>query len=238
HPQHAHEGREEKHGPAARAARTPARVIAGGGIRRGVAALVVIGAIIAIITIMAITTITTIMRSALCRHRRGAVYGKTASGGDTPDGLYELRAPDLMAQTRTATGARDASDARIGSAGRVRGRIPGPGNPLVEGDVEGNVTLRGDLTIAEGATVTSEAISAQAVHIAGSLEGNVTASGAVRLAAGARVRGDLQGSSIVIDDGARFSGKLDCEFDLPPELGGASQGEARGRASNVSGARR
>ena len=151
-----------------------------------------------------------------------------------------------MAQTRTnasdggasAHRARDAADARIGSAARVHGRIQGDGNLVVEGHVEGDVTLRGDLTIAEGGTVTSDTVSAHAVHIAGSLEGNVTATGAVRLASGARVRGDLQGSSIVIEDGARFSGKLDCEFDLPPELGGASQGEARGRASNVSGARR
>jgi cytoskeletal protein CcmA (bactofilin family) len=144
-----------------------------------------------------------------------------------------------MAQTRTTgSGARDSSDARIGSAARVRGRIHGDGNLVIEGHVEGSVTLRGDLTIAEGATVTGETISAHAVHVAGSLEGNVTATGPVRLASGARVRGDLQGSAIVLEDGARFSGKLDCEFDLPPELGGASQGEARGRASDVRSARR
>jgi cytoskeletal protein CcmA (bactofilin family) len=138
-----------------------------------------------------------------------------------------------MAQTRTAaSGAHhDRDDARIGSAARVRGRIQGDGNLLVEGHVEGDVTLRGDLTISEGGAVVSESIAARAVHVAGSLEGNVSATGAVRLGAGARVRGDLQGSSIVIDDGARFSGKLDVEFDLPPELGGASSGEPRGRGA-------
>jgi len=51
----------------------------------------------------------------------------------------------------------------------------------------------------------------------------------VRLAAGARVRGNLKGSAVAIDDGARFSGRLDCEFDLPPELGGASRADARAR---------
>ena len=139
-----------------------------------------------------------------------------------------------MAQTRTPTrshGARDASDARIGSAARVRGRIQGDGDLVIEGHVEGSVTLRGDLTIAEGASVASEAVTAHAVVIAGTLEGNVAASGPVHLSAGARVRGDLQGSAVAIDDGAHFSGRLDCEFELPPELGGASQSEARGRAS-------
>jgi cytoskeletal protein CcmA (bactofilin family) len=139
-----------------------------------------------------------------------------------------------MAQTRTAaSGAHnDRADARIGSAARVRGRIQGEGNLVIEGHVEGDVTLRGDLTIAEGATVTAETIEARAVLVAGSLEGSVSASGAVRLGASSRVRGDLQGSSIVIDDGARFSGKLEVEFDLPPELaGGASASEPRGRGA-------
>jgi len=113
----------------------------------------------------------------------------------------------------------------------VRGRIQGDGDLIVEGQVEGSVTLRGDLTIAEGATVTGEQVSAHAVLIAGTLEGNLAASGLVRLAPGARVRGDVQGNAVAIDDGAHFSGRLDCEFELPPELGGASPGEARARAS-------
>jgi cytoskeletal protein CcmA (bactofilin family) len=135
-----------------------------------------------------------------------------------------------MAQTRTTRGSH-ADEARIGAAARVRGRIQGEGNLVVEGQVEGSVNLRGDLTIAEGASVTSDAITAHAVHVSGTLEGNVAASGPVRLAASARVRGDLQSSAVTIDDGARFTGKLDCEFELPPELGGTSQGDGRTRAS-------
>ncbi len=88
----------------------------------------------------------------------------------------------------------------------------------------------GDLTIAEGTTLACDALSAQAVNISGTLEGNVLATGPVRFSASARVRGDVQGPSVVIDDGARFTGRLDCEFDLPPELGGSSS-EARARAS-------
>jgi cytoskeletal protein CcmA (bactofilin family) len=142
-----------------------------------------------------------------------------------------------MAQTRTparspaGSAGHAAADARIGATARVRGRIHGDGDLVIEGHVEGDVTLRGDLTIAEGASVASESVTAHAVTIAGSLEGNLVASGQVRLAPGARVRGDVQGNAVAIDDGAHFSGRLDCEFELPPELGGAPQGEARGRAS-------
>src|ERR1700742_11760 len=122
-----------------------------------------------------------------------------------------------MAQARTTN--RNV-EARIGAGARVRGRIHGEGDLLVEGRVEGNVALRGDLTIAEGAVVSSDEVEAHAVTIAGSFEAELTASGAVHLTPTARVRGNLRGSAVVIDDGARFAGRLDSDFELPPELGG------------------
>lgn len=132
-----------------------------------------------------------------------------------------------MAAVRTSTRNEEA---RIGSGARVHGRIHGDGDLLIEGQVEGDVTLRGNLTIAAGASVTSDVVEARAVTIAGSLEGELSASGPVRLAAGARVRGNVRGTAVVIDDGARFTGRLDCEFDLPPELGGAARAETRPRS--------
>jgi cytoskeletal protein CcmA (bactofilin family) len=131
-----------------------------------------------------------------------------------------------MAQARTTN---RTTEARIGSGARVRGRIHGEGDLLVEGQVEGDVALRGDLTIAEGASVASEALEAHAVTVAGALEADVTASGPIRLESSARVRGDLRGAAVAIADGARFSGRVDVEFELPPELGGASRAEPRGR---------
>jgi cytoskeletal protein CcmA (bactofilin family) len=136
-----------------------------------------------------------------------------------------------MAQVRTIPRDSGSRDARIGSGARVRGRIHGEGDLVVEGQVEGGLSIRGDLTVAEGASVVSESVEAQSVSIAGTLEGDVAASGPVRLAAGSRVRGNLRGSAVSIEEGARFSGKLDCDFDLPPELGGASRAESRGRTA-------
>ncbi len=134
-----------------------------------------------------------------------------------------------MAQARTTTRGTEGREARVGSGARIRGKIHGEGDLVVEGTVEGAVAIRGDLTIAAGASVTSEAVEAQAVTIGGTLEGDVAATGQVRLSAGSHVRGNLRGSAVSIEDGARFSGRLDCEFDLPPELGGSSRGETRGR---------
>jgi cytoskeletal protein CcmA (bactofilin family) len=136
-----------------------------------------------------------------------------------------------MAQTRATVRGANEREARIGSGARVRGRVHGEGDLVVEGNIEGELAIRGDLTIAEGGSVTSETVEAHAVVIAGVFEGDITATSTVRVASGARVRGNLRGTAVSIEDGARYAGRLDCEFDLPPELGGTSRGEARTRAT-------
>jgi cytoskeletal protein CcmA (bactofilin family) len=136
-----------------------------------------------------------------------------------------------MAQARSVTRAGDTREARIGGGAHVRGRIRGEGDLLIEGQVEGELAIRGDLTVTEGARLKSQTVEAHAVNIAGAVEGDVMASGPVRLAPSAQVTGNLRGSAVAIDDGARYAGRLDCEFDLPPELGGASRGEARLRTA-------
>lgn len=113
----------------------------------------------------------------------------------------------------------------IGRSTRVRGRVSGDGDLLVEGTLEGDVTVRGDLVIAEGGRATST-VEADGVTLRGELEGDVRARGAVRIEAGARVRGDIQGESIALEEGAELVGRLDAAFELPPELSGSGSSAA------------
>ena len=56
-------------------------------------------------------------------------------------------------QTRST---RDTLESVIGAGTKVRGRIHGDGDLLVEGNVEGDIALRGALTIAVGGIATSK----------------------------------------------------------------------------------
>ena len=114
-------------------------------------------------------------------------------------------------------GSREA--AVLGASVRIRGRISGEGDLSILGSVEGDVAVRGDLNIGDGARVESETLEAHAVTIAGELKGDVNASGPVRLAATARVHGDLKGSEISIEEGAQFAGRIEADFELPASLG-------------------
>lgn len=120
---------------------------------------------------------------------------------------------------RTRTGAD--TEAVIGRSTRVRGRVSGDGDLRVEGAVEGDISLSGDLTITDGARAASN-VEARAVTVAGELEGDVRAQGVVHIEVGARVRGDIQGELVAIDEGAEFNGRLIADFELPPELGGSA----------------
>lgn len=131
-----------------------------------------------------------------------------------------------MARTARSGVSGEGREAVIGRTTRVRGRVSGDGDLLIEGNVEGDIAVRGDLTIAEGGRATSS-IEADAVTLRGELEGDVRARGIVRIEAGARVRGDVQGESVAIEEGAEFVGRLDAAFELPAELGGATGGRRR-----------
>jgi cytoskeletal protein CcmA (bactofilin family) len=135
-----------------------------------------------------------------------------------------------MAQARSSSqttrhAARGTSPAVIGAGTRVRGRVAGEGDLTIEGHVEGELSVKGELFIAAGGKVVSD-IDASELRVAGSLEGDVAVTGEVTILAGARVKGDLHGSSISLEEGAELSGSLDCEFSLPSELE-----SARGRAA-------
>lgn len=117
-------------------------------------------------------------------------------------------------------------EATIGRSARVRGRISGDGDLVVEGAVEGDISLGGDLTVSDGGAVQSN-IEAREVTIRGEVTGEIRATGDVRIEHGSRVRGDVHGASVAIDEGAVFAGRLDCAFELPAELGGAPSGRRR-----------
>lgn len=145
--------------------------------------------------------------------------------GDTP--RHFGYGPDAMAQLKTRPSAsRSGSPAVLGASVRVRGRVAGEGDLTILGRVDGAVGVRGRLVVGEGGEVTADEVTADEATIAGAIEGNVVCSGPVHLAASAKVKGDLKGSSISLEEGAEFAGRIDAEFELPAEL---SEGKGGGK---------
>jgi cytoskeletal protein CcmA (bactofilin family) len=121
---------------------------------------------------------------------------------------------------RATSSTSHAGSAVLGKGATIRGRIAGDGDLRVEGAISGDVAVKGDLLVTDGGEVVAESVEARSVVVEGAIEGDISATSSVAIRASARVSGAIRGSSISIEEGATVSGRIDAEFDLPPELGG------------------
>jgi cytoskeletal protein CcmA (bactofilin family) len=105
--------------------------------------------------------------------------------------------------------AGDSTTATIGKSVQIRGEVKGSEDLLVDGVVEGTITLsESRLTIGANARVQAN-VAARDVVIQGTLNGNITATGRVEMRSGSRVIGDLKAARLAIEENAVFSGKVD-----------------------------
>jgi cytoskeletal protein CcmA (bactofilin family) len=103
----------------------------------------------------------------------------------------------------------EGSAAAIGKSVQIRGEVKGNEDLVVDGHVEGTITLNESrLTIGPNAHVAAN-VSARDVVILGTLKGNVNASGRVELRQGSNLLGDITASRLSIEENAVFAGKVD-----------------------------
>jgi cytoskeletal protein CcmA (bactofilin family) len=97
----------------------------------------------------------------------------------------------------------------IGKSVQIRGELKGNEDLLVDGLVEGTITLTDSrLTIGAKARVQAN-VSARDVLVQGTLLGDINATGRVELRAGSNVTGDIHAARLSIEENAIFSGKVE-----------------------------
>ena len=105
--------------------------------------------------------------------------------------------------------AVDNAPARIGKTVMIRGEVKGSEDLIVDGRVEGTVSLlESRLTIGPDATVAAN-LTAKDILILGRVQGNLVASGRVELRAGSAVEGDIRALRLSVEDNAVFRGKVE-----------------------------
>ncbi|HEX6835756.1 MAG TPA: polymer-forming cytoskeletal protein [Polyangia bacterium] len=90
----------------------------------------------------------------------------------------------------------------------LRGELRGEDDLIIEGRVEGEVTLKKHLTVETTGVVVAN-VATQNITIKGELRGDMTAEDKVEIHDGARVVGNIVAPRIVIAEGARFKGHID-----------------------------
>jgi len=125
--------------------------------------------------------------------------------------------------------AVENASARIGKSIVICGEVKGGEDLIVDGRVEGTITLsESRLTIGPNASVSAD-LSAKDVLIQGHVKGNVVATGRVELRAGCSVEGDIRALRLAVEDNAVFRGKV----DLTQAVARAQDGPAVPTAAGV-----
>jgi cytoskeletal protein CcmA (bactofilin family) len=123
--------------------------------------------------------------------------------------------------------------ASIGKSVQIYGEVKGSEDLVVDGTVEGTITLtESRLTIGPNAHVKAN-VSARDVVLLGSLVGDISASGRVDLRSGSNLKGDIRASRLSIEENAVLSGKV--ELTSGERTSGATAGASTAAASTPTG---
>ena len=95
---------------------------------------------------------------------------------------------------------------RISSGVSITGDVKFSSELVIDGEVEGNITSSGKLSIGTNATVVGD-IRAGLVTIQGLVEGNVLATERCALQAGASLHGDVESPRLAMDENASLVGR-------------------------------
>ena len=94
----------------------------------------------------------------------------------------------------------------VGQGARIEGTLVSAGSLRVDGQVKGKITAEGDVGLSAQSRVEAD-IHAQNVTVGGQFRGNIVAKGKTELARGGRVDGNITARTLVIAEGAIFSGQ-------------------------------
>ena len=106
----------------------------------------------------------------------------------------------------------------IGPTLVFKGELSADEDLVIEGTIEGTIAHhKKNLTIGSRGRVSAD-IHASSVLIEGRLDGDIHSDGLVSLAKGATVNGNIYCARIVLQDGARFNGKVVMEKQSPQKI--------------------
>ena len=139
-----------------------------------------------------------------------AIFRK-GHGGDGPD----LASPPKLGEVPPA---RSRNVSVIGPTLIFKGELSADEDLIIEGQIEGTIAHhKKHLTVGKQGRVKAD-IHASSVIVLGQLIGDIHSEGVVSLARGADVKGDIFCGRIVMEDGARFVGRIDMGEAAKPEV--------------------
>lgn len=136
----------------------------------------------------------------------------------TPPDRTPAREPEMRTDspssydTARRPASREAKESLIAAGLTIEGKIEGAGHVRIAGTFQGDVNVKGDLTIETGAKLTG-GVRASAVVIGGELEGNIDSASRVELLDSGVLNGNLKAGSLTVAAGSRMRGQVEFGWD-------------------------
>ena len=133
--------------------------------------------------------------------------------------MWKKSEPEVPSQPQLATKrptpprpeAPGPRKARIGVGLLLKGELYGEEDVIIEGRVEGKITLKEHGVIIEESGRVDADITASTICVAGEVHGNLHGAEQVVLLKTGRVEGDIFAKSVTLETGAQFKGSIDME---------------------------
>lgn len=133
--------------------------------------------------------------------------------------MSATNAPQRMPSTPSApmsSATEPGPSAVVGSKITFKGELSGDEDLLIQGYVEGTISLKGNqLTIGRLGKVKAN-ISAKSIIVDGHVEGDMVAEEHIAINAQSLVKGNISAERVTLEDGAKFRGSIDMNLDEKP----------------------
>ncbi len=140
----------------------------------------------------------------------------------------QKKSPEPMAPTPSpATSATASQSTLVGKTLRIKGDIYSEDEMLIEGRIQGTITVKNRVVIGRDGEVEAE-IDARDVVIKGKVTGNVRGSQRVEIVPAGSLHGNIHSPRVVIADSGYFEGNIEMR---PRDEKQGKPGEARASAS-------
>lgn len=126
--------------------------------------------------------------------------------------MFGGKKPPIPAQT-----VASKTETVIGANTRFVGSLTSDGNIRIDGSVEGDIEVLGNLIVGETGRVIAT-IKAQNVHISGAVKGEITATEQLEISPTGKVWGDITTAALHIEPGGLFRGQSSMQSNADEPL--------------------
>ena len=112
--------------------------------------------------------------------------------------------------------------ATVGATVTIKGDVTGKGDVFISGTIEGTVDLADNQVTVEGAGRVKGRIVGKQVQVEGKVVGDIEAMEKITISSTGAVRGAIIAPRVAVEDGAKFNGRIDMEFDAGRDAPAAS----------------